>query len=431
MDVDYILGCAIELGEITALEETVLRRHAFANAQLDNMLQARRAMPDHYLQNTARDVLDKLPPTERYFLALCSIDTMRWAMKAMSERAEHLVQSRVQEALGVGTPAPLQLYPELRAPRDVPRITCEADIGEGPVRALLDEMFAPMGVRMFEDLDLVREAVQWYQLDGGAQFAQMLEGSTLPMPQGVPAATLLQHAAAQRERQKAKHQRNLVTTAKAAIKKATKLFQNLGQESNLKLFVSGGEVTLSHPDSRFKLVVKPLEVSGWLIDRTQHGRAHTPYELCLFSKDDVFLAKLCVYFKDTPVLDQLLALTFYVQAGDELQVLEKANWFSTGDWNDDKTALVLGAYPQLASKLPRAYKPGEDPQRGRVRLAPEFEAEQAHWRPFKGRVEQWVATWFEPMLQPAAALHTEMHQVRQLLDQERQVRRESLLAIGA
>jgi hypothetical protein len=430
MEVDYILGCAVELGEITALEETVLRRHTLANAQLDNMLQARRAMPDHYLQNTARDVLDKLPQAERYFLALCSIGTMRWALKAMTERAEHLVQSRVQEALGVGTPAPLQLYPELRLPRTVAALTCEADIGEGLVRALLDEMFAPMGVRLLDDLDLVREAVQWYQLDGGVQFARMLEGATLPMPKGIPAAKLLQQAAAHRDRQKARQQRNLVATAKSAIKKATKLFQNLGQESNLKLFVSGAEVTLSHPDSRFKLVVKPLEVAGWLIDRTQHGRAHTPYELSLFTKDDVFLAKLCVYFKDTPVLDQLLALTFYVQAGDELQVLEKANWFSTGDWNEDKTALVLGAYPQLAAKLPRKRTPGEPAERGRIRLAPEFEAEQAHWQPFKGRVEQWVATWFEPMLQPAAALHTEMQQVRLLLDQERQVRREAL-ALGA
>lgn len=431
MDVDYILGCAIELGEITALEETVLRRHAFANAQLDSLIQARRAMPDHYLQNTARDVLDKLPPAERYFMALCSIETMRWATQAMTQRAEHLVQSRVQEALGVGTPAPLQLYPELRGIRAAPVIRCEADIGEGTVRALLDEMFAPMGVRMFEDLALVREAVQWYQLDGGVRFACMLEGSMQPMPKGVPAATLLQHAAAQRARRKAKQDRSLVTAAKAAIKKATKLFHNLGQESNLKLFVSGAEVTLSHPDSPFKLVVKPLEVSGWLIDRTKTGRAHTPYELSLFSKDDVFLAKLCVYFQDTPVLDQLLALTFYVQAGDELQVLEKANWFSTGDWNDDKTALVLGAYPQLACKIPRQRLPDEVSDRRRVRLAPAFEAEQAHWQPFKGRVEQWVTTWFEPMLQPAAALHTEMQQVCRLLDQERQARRDSRLAIGA
>jgi hypothetical protein len=431
MDVDYILGCAVELGEITALEESVLRRHPRTNAQLDRLIQARRDIPDHYLQNTARHTLNKVPQQERYFYALCSLDAMPWALDAMTQRAEHLVQSRIQELLGVGKPAPLQLYPELRAPRPAPAITCEADIGEGAIRGLLDEMFTPMGARMFEDVDLVREAVEWYRFDEGAQFAQMLAGTSAPKPKGMPAAELLKQVAVQRARQKAKENRTLVATAKAAIKKATKLFQNLGQESNLRLFVSGGEVTLSHPDSRFKLVVKPLEVSGWLIDRTQTGRAHTPYELSLFTKDDVFLAKLCVYFQDTPVLDQLLALTFYVQAGDEVQILEKANWFSTSDWTEAKTALVLEAYPHLESKVPRIRKPGDNPERGHIALSREFEEAEAHWRPFKGRVEQWVSTWFEPIRLPAIAVHAEMVQVRELLAQDRELAEDSLIQIGA
>jgi hypothetical protein len=422
MDVEYILGCALEMGEITALEETTLRRNQAAYRQVDDAVRAERAWPAHFLANTARAALDAAPQQERYFLALCSMAPLQWAMQALAERAAFLVQSRLQRDLGVGTPSPLQLFPELAAPRTAPAVTCEADIGEGVVRNLLDEMLAPVSLRMFDDLDLVREALAWFRQDQGARFVQMLEGTALPASQALPAEHLLKLAATTAKK-RAQEQRTIVSRAKAAIKKATKLFGSLGQEGNLKLFVSGAEVTLSHPDSRFKLVVKPLQVAGWLIDRTQAGRAHTPYELSLYTKDDVFMTHLCVYFKDTPVLDQLLALTFYVQSGDELAILEKANWYGTGDWDKSKTELVLASYPQLAEKLPRQLSAEEKERRAGLRfeLVPEsLRREQQHWAPFKGRVEQWIATWFEPVAQEVAVLQAEVGQVRHLLEQRRQ-----------
>lgn len=424
MDVEYILGCALELGELTALEETVLRRNPGAYAKLDHAIRTEFAWPDHFLQNTARDALNAASQQERYFLALCSLGPLRWALKAMTERAEHLVRSRLQADLGIGMPSPLQLFPELGQPRDTPVIKDESEIGEGLVGDMLSELFAPMGLRTLEDLDLVQEAVGWFRLDAGAKFAQMLEGTMLPMPQAVSAGDLVQLSVAQaaraRKAQKAKH--TLASTAKSAIKKATKLFLNLGQEENLKLFVSGGEVVLSNPASRFKLVVKPLQVAGWLIDRTHNGRTHTPYELSLLTKDDVFLAKLCVYFQETPVLDQLLALTFYMQSGDELAILEKANWYATSQWTDEKSAIVRAAYPQLESKIPRKLTE-EDPQarerRVREMVPAAIRQADAHWEPFRGRVEAWIATWFEPIVAPALALEADMAQVQRLLHQER------------
>lgn len=420
MEVDYILGCALEMGEITALEETVLRRNKDAYRQVDEAVLSNRAWPAHFLANTARAALDAASQQERYYLALCSVAPLQWALEAMGQRAAHLVQSRLQTDLKVAGPSPLHLFPELTGPRRAPAVTCEADIGEGVVRDLLDEMFAPMSLRVFDDLDLVREALAWFHQDQGAQFARLLKGTALPMPE-VDMQLLLQLAGSTRRRAE-KAKRKLTDTAKAAIKKATKLFGSLGQEDNLRLFVSGSEVTLAHPASRFKLVVRPLKVAGWLIDRTQAGRAHTPYELSLLTKDDVFLTNLCVYFQDTPVLDQLLALSFYVGAGDELAILEKANWYGTGDWSEDKTALVLAHYPQLAAKLPRVLTDEERKRRAdrALDLVPEtFRREQAHWVPFKGRVEQWIATWFEPIGQQVAALQGEVAQVRRLLEQQR------------
>jgi len=413
MEVDYILSCALELGEITALEESVLRRHPAAFGALDSLLQERREFPTHFLQNTARDTLTKASQLEQYFFALCSIGALRWSMDAIRQRAEHLVQSRLQNDLGLRDNLLIDLFEELGQVRLTPKVTREEDIGEGVVRDLLEEMFAPAMTRSVSDLTLLREALQWYHADNGETFGRMVRGARVPASKPARldvAADITQQR--MRRREKAQ-QRTVMSRAKAAVKKATKLFQNLGQESNLKLFVSGSEVTLSHPQSPFKLVVKPLEVEGWLLDRTQHGRAHTPYELMLLTKEDVFLTKLCVYFQDTPVLDQLLALTFYVQSGEELQILQKANWYANSAWDDEKSELVRQAYPSLESKLPKLSE-ADAPKK---KFPSPIDREEAHWAPFKGRVEQWVLTWFEPValeLEPLLPLlEAPLHQLRQ------------------
>ena len=410
MEVDYILGCALELGEITALEESVLRRHPAAFGALDDLLQQQREFPTHFLQNTARDTLSKASQLEQYFFALCSIGALRWSMDAIRQRAEHLVQTRLQNDLGVRDTLLTGLFEELGQARATPKITREEDIGEGVVRDLLTEMFAPAMQRSLSDLELLQEALQWYHADQGETFGRMLRGARAPVTKHV--MNVSEDIQKRRRREQAQ-QKTVLSRAKAAVKKATKLFQSLGQESNLKLFVSGSEVTLSHPQSPFKLVVKPLEVEGWLLDRTQHGRAHTPYELMLLTKEDVFLTKLCVYFQDTPVLDQLLALTFYVQSGEELQILQKANWYANGAWDDDKSNLVRQAYPTLESKLP---KPMEVATTKR-KIPTSLDREMAHWEPFKGRVEQWILTWFEPVtveLEPLLPmLEAPLRQLRQ------------------
>jgi hypothetical protein len=195
-------------------------------------------------------------------------------------------------------------------------------------------------------------------------------------------------------------------------------------------------VTLSNPNSAFKFVLKPLGVQGWLIDRTQVGRTHTPYELSLYTKDDVYLSKLCVYFDKTPVLDQLLALTLFIESGDELKVLERANWFATENWTAEKAQVVLAQYPQLEKKLPRQIQEG-DAQRGTVRdtlLNTEFFLRE-EWEPFKGRVEQWVSTWMEPAQQAMLGITRSAGELTQQLieldQQARQLDREVLQLTAA
>lgn len=408
MDTEYILSCALELAEVTALEHAVLSSRLGAYDSVRAFVDTDSQMPDHYLQNTAGGFMDRASKAQQYFFALCSVPTVEFALKAFKERAEHLVQKKAQRDLGVTRPLAIQGLQLLES--DLQRVEAlvsrESDINEGLVQMLLTQMCGDLAHRWSRDLNLLAEAVDWYRCDEGRTFATMLLSAQRLHLENVPAVkldltqpmqtvmNLAREAQRIRRRKEAAGKRKRTSLAKAAIKKATKLFQSLGQERNLTMLVSGHEVTLQHPDSAFKFVLRPPEVEGWLVDRTQVGRTHTPYEIRLFTQDDVYLSRLCVYFDNTPVLDQLLALTLYVQSGDELKVLEKANWFGLENWTEEKSQHVLRAYPQLASKLPKKRAEGKLIHDG---LIPDvFSAERAHWEPYKGRVEQWIATWMEP-----------------------------------
>lgn len=426
MDTEYILDCAFEYGETTAVENAVLASTKGAYWAVRAAVDQDLHMPQHFLQNTARSHLCQASLPEQYFFALCGLDGLEFSLKAFAERAEHLVQSKLQEDLGWEQGRIVGLLPERDALTFGQLVHRESDISEGVVRHLLDHMCTPAAQRWSEDLALMAQASHWYRADQGRAFEQMLVSNDLKDLSVETLPALVQQAvAAQRKRMKELQvqEHGLRHKAKAAIKKATRLFQGLGQAHNLKLFVSGAEVCLSNPDSPFKFILKPLQVSGWLLDRTMVGRSHTPYELSLYTKEDVFLAKLCVYFNNTPVLDQLLALTLFVQSGDEVKILEKANWFATEQWSEAKTRTVLDAYPQLQDKLPRLRREDE-PAAACSLIDSAFLRKQAHWEPFKGRVQQWVGTWMEPAALAARQLAQTLAPVRQQVQAAQQAQRQ-------
>lgn len=401
MDTEYILDCAFELAEVTPVEHAVLSSPRGAYWTVQAAVDANQNMPEHFLQNTARDHLDtRTSLAERYFFALCALQTIDDALRLFSERAAHLVQTNLQHALGLQLPPMLEglAGDAIASPGAVMAIR-ESDIGEGLVRQVLNQQLGSAVQRWTRDLQLMDEAAAWYQADSGATFKQMLVTDELPKFEGVNMAEVSR--AANQRAQAAVHRanRSLKTKARAAIKKATRLFQNLGQEENLRMFISGAEVTLAHPRSPLKFVLKPAQVEGWLVDRTARGQAHAPYEVSLYTKEDVYLAKLCVYFAATPVLDQLLAMTLFVTAGDELQLLKTANWYAMEDWGPAKEQLVLQAHPQLTSKFTR--KQLEQSGRWGVQLDAVFIQMEDHWAPFKGRVEQWISTWMAPAVEAA------------------------------
>lgn len=150
-----------------------------------------------------------------------------------------------------------------------------------------------------------------------------------------------------RERERKETQR--VMGARAAIKRALKLMDNVGFGKEVSVFLGGDTVEVSHPESMFKFLLKKR--AGTLIQRTHSPGHSTPYELELYTKTDVHVANLCVYMQDTPMLDQVLALAMFIRSGDEEYILEKANWSCVVSDPVLRDAIRINS-PSLARKIP-------------------------------------------------------------------------------
>lgn len=149
-------------------------------------------------------------------------------------------------------------------------------------------------------------------------------------------------------REEARRRAERERKARGAIKRALKLMDGVGFGKDVRVFLGGDEVEVSHPDSPLKFVIQKYR--GSLIDRTVAPGYSTPYELSLYTKCNVHVADLCVYMKDTPVLDQVLALSMFIKSGNEEMILRQANWRFLTD--DMETCEILALeYPSLAGKL--------------------------------------------------------------------------------
>lgn len=169
--------------------------------------------------------------------------------------------------------------------------------------------------------------------------------STVQLPPTPEQRALWARQGKQRERDRVGN----IHRAKGAIKRALKLIDNIGFGDEVRIFIGGDEIEIEHPDSIFKFVLH-RRANVDLIDKTIHGGYSTPYHLHLYTKTNVHVADLCVYLKDTPILDQVLAVALFIKSGEEEDILTKANWFNaTKDENIRK--LVHEYDPKYGRKL--------------------------------------------------------------------------------
>lgn len=403
MEAAYLLECAVELGEITPMEEMVFRVENPAALDFINRTDRNEALPRHWLRNTARQYLSTLDREERLVWALHSLPGLELGLKSLRDRMAFVVQSKVQSDLGVVEQLRLDWLDEVTPHLiNAPVFSSVHEVTPASVCAFLAEHYGQTRALLEEDLELCRDALSWVHQPGNrARAKRIAEKLFLALPhasdsslEGLRPVEMVRQAQAKRKAQR---------RARSAIKKALKLFNRTGLDDSVRLMAHGKEVTLQHPASPFKFVLNPLQ-PGWLESRTTSPGRHVPYQLTLLTKEDVFLSRLCVLFDKTPVLDQLLALTFFVQSGNEEELLSKANWFGYEDAQLVRSVLSDKA-PALVSKVPAGSStrgPGQAGHMDRLILA--HNEQELHWAPFKGPVDTWIANWMAELFEGLSTL---------------------------
>lgn len=419
MDTEYVIDSAFSLGQLTALEMAALSHSAGGYNLVRQYVDGNRQMEADFLHNTAREAL-RASPALTYACAMKAAPAFQAGLEFFEQACEHVVRQAVLENLGHSEPNEfLRMLGQGPLPRyfDQPE-----DVTEARVRQALQAQMGGLLQRWEEDIGLIRQAVAWASEQPTAELSTRLGLDLAPaeniLEEALPTLARAvegwkqQDAAALRKDQGEK--RRLAAKAKGAIKKVSRLFEQMGYRDNLTMFVSGQAIELSHPDSLLKFSLKPVQEQGWLLSRTLKGRHYTPYDLQLLTKTDVHIARLCVYFDETPVLDQVLALSMFIHSGNEEELLLKANWFAQGNTHEEELERLCTAYPKLQNKL----KPpplAVDEMLGienRVRLPQAFLREEDAWEPYAGRVQQWVRAWGEDARQTLLGMAQELEPLR-------------------
>lgn len=403
----YMLDCGVELGEITPLEAAVFRADNDASAALSAALDGRQ-YPDDFMRNSARAYLNGLTRKERLVWALIGLDGMEFALQSLRERMSFVLQKKVQCDLGLDEPIRISWLYELNggSAEEENLFRSVHDVTPDRAMAYLQPRFERVRSLIKEDLDLAVEAMEWLKQPGARAEARALALQLLHAEHNADQRFDLPSCKAVRGVSKVKKLRN---QARGAIKKAVALFTSLGMETSVQMLVSGQTVTLQHQDSALKFEVAPLK-TGWLEEKTLVPGGHVPFQLSVLTKEGVFLSRLCVLVKASPVLDQLLALSMFVQTGNEMELLSKANWFGYADAAQAR-ALLAEKAPAVVDKIP-------DPNRSKSTILARTGSEpsifcedlnqitqlRTHWEPFEAPVNMWLKDWLGPAVQSLSLL---------------------------
>ena len=133
-----------------------------------------------------------------------------------------------------------------------------------------------------------------------------------------------------------------------SIKRAVKLLECFGLGDDVRMFMKGESIEISHPDSNLKFVITK---NRDLIHSSQYNSYSSPFKTELYTKDNIFISDLCLFSKDTPVLDHLLNLSLHVQTGDEDEILKKANYYNRTKEITSDILLLADDRPYMHNKL--------------------------------------------------------------------------------
>lgn len=149
-----------------------------------------------------------------------------------------------------------------------------------------------------------------------------------------------------RESKSLLRKRNRLT--RSAVKRALALMSGLGMDNEVRIFLGNEAFEVQHSSSRFKFVISRNSKS--VLALTDSPGYSTPYKLELRTAEDEHVANLCVIVEDTPMLDQILAVSMFVKSGAEDVILEEANFLNKTTDMELLESLAQD-YPNLKHKL--------------------------------------------------------------------------------
>lgn len=140
-----------------------------------------------------------------------------------------------------------------------------------------------------------------------------------------------------------------IKASRKSLFRAYKALGNILSTKDAKAFINGEKIILE--GSLFNYKLSTLKNKYSIMDLTiNSNRAHIPYELNLFDKNDNYLANCCVYFKDTPILDQVISLYCSVKF-NEKELITKTNLFSISEAAYKNEFLMENKFKKKFSKV--------------------------------------------------------------------------------
>lgn len=138
---------------------------------------------------------------------------------------------------------------------------------------------------------------------------------------------------------------------KKVLKKSIRVLDSFMGQTTSQAFIHGNKVEII--GEKFKFIIQKGEVK-LLAHSADPTSYHVPFRLTVTDKHDVLLGQVCLLFRDTPILDQILAVHLHVMGGKEEELIKTANWFKMTEAYNSNPDIIRIRGPK--KKLPESYQ---------------------------------------------------------------------------
>lgn len=114
---------------------------------------------------------------------------------------------------------------------------------------------------------------------------------------------------------------------KRRLNKSIDITKRFLGEENTKCIIKGDCFKIESEETLFYYIVKSGGTRN-IVNKTKKFIKSIPYDLEIYQKEtDIKIAKTCIYFDSTPILDQILSVYLMIKNGKEMDLLSTGNFY--------------------------------------------------------------------------------------------------------